>query len=559
MLPLEYKIRALFNSNEYNNKMLGQLNNPLHYKVLESDPTTEHLGLVEQWCSKWLQRREISPQMASWIVNRKAKPGVAFGNIKTHKNDNPFRLITSCCGTAIENLSAFTEFYLQPLARKQPSFIKDTTDLLNRIQKLNEQGPFPEGTLLVSWDVVSMLPNIDNELGLGAVSRALDTREQLLPSTDCILEAVEICLKSNHSVFNEKFYLQVHGTAMGPKNACSYADIAMGEIDHKAKHCGPIKPSQWWRYRNDIFDLWQQGPAALNSFTEYINSLYPTIKFELVHSESKLNVLDVTLHLVDGFIQTDVYSKPTDSHLYLPPSSAHPKHVFKAIPFGVALRLRRNCSKDCFLNKRLKEYRGYLVDQGYPEELVSREFSRAASIPRNDLLQAKVRDSKKTFPFVLTYNPNLPSINRLIKKHFHFLLSSPKLKELFPPNSIISSFRRSKNLKEILPPSKCRKGSPESITLPSAGCFTCNKTRCDLCKNFLVNSQTFSSAQTGNTYFVRQTLSCNSANVIYLVHCKKCNLQYVGSTTTEFKVRFRNHKSSMKTNKKTCEVASHFN
>ena len=104
------------------------------------------------------------------------------------------------------------------LARRQPSFIKDTTDLLNRIQNLNEQGPFPKGTLLVSWDVVSMFPNIDNELGLGAVSRALDTREQLLPSTDCILEAVEICLKSNHLVFNEKFYLQIHGTAMGPTN-----------------------------------------------------------------------------------------------------------------------------------------------------------------------------------------------------------------------------------------------------------------------------------------------------------------------------------------------------
>ena len=204
----------------------------------------------------------------------------------------------------------------------------------------------------------------------------------------------------------------------------------------------------------------------------------------MVYSENKLNVLDVTLHLVDGFIQTDVYSNPTDSHLYLPPSSAHPKHVFKAIPFGIASPLRRNCSEDHFLNKRLEEYRGYLVDQGYPEELVSREFSRAAGIPRNNLLQAKVRDSKKIFPFVLTYNPNLPSVNRLIKKHFHLLLSSPKLKELFPPNSIISSFRSSKNLKEILAHSKCRKGLLESIALPSAGCFTCNKTRCDLCKNF---------------------------------------------------------------------------
>ena len=48
-------------------------------------------------------------------------------------------------------------------------------------------------------------------------------------------------------------------------------------------------------------------------------------------------------------------------------------------------------------------------------------------------------------------------------------------------------------------------------------------------------------------------------NVVNLVHWIKCNLQYVGCTTTEFKVRFRNHKSSMKTKKKTCEVAIHLN
>ena len=137
---------------------------------------------------------------------------------------------------------------------------------------------------------------------------------------------------------------------------------------------------------------------------KFLNNLNKDIKHIKNDSSKLLIPADkttnfYTLHLVDGFIQTDVYSKPTGSHLYLSPSSAHPKHVFKAIPFGVALRLRRNCSKDCFLNKRLKEYKGYLVDQGYPEELVSREFSRAASIPRNDLLQAKVRDSKKIFPF----------------------------------------------------------------------------------------------------------------------------------------------------------------
>ena len=69
---------------------------------------------------------------------------------------------------------------------------------------------------------------------------------------------------------------------MGPKNACSYADLAMGEIDFQAKFSDPIKPALWWRCCDDVFDLWQQGLLALHEFTEFINSLYPTIKFELV-------------------------------------------------------------------------------------------------------------------------------------------------------------------------------------------------------------------------------------------------------------------------------------
>ena len=98
-------------------------------------------------------------------------------------------------------------------------------------------------------------------------------------------------------------------------------------------------------------------------------------------------MLDLTLHLVEGFIQTDVYSKPTDSHLYLPPSSAHPKHVFKAIPYGVATRLQRNCSEQVFLAERTTEYKGYLVNQGYPSKLVDDQLLKASTTSRSDLLR----------------------------------------------------------------------------------------------------------------------------------------------------------------------------
>ena len=109
-------------------------------------------------------------------MNSKHKTKItAFGNVKTQKRDNPLRLITSCCGTAIKRLSAFTEFYLNPPSQTLLSFIKDSTDLINKIQALNAKGPFPVASLLISWDVVSMFPNMDITLILGitAVRKAL--------------------------------------------------------------------------------------------------------------------------------------------------------------------------------------------------------------------------------------------------------------------------------------------------------------------------------------------------------------------------------------------------
>ena len=40
--------------------------------------------------------------------------------------------------------------------------------------------------------------------------------------------------------------------------------------------------------------------------------------------------------------------------------------------------------------------------------------------------------------------------------------------------------------------------------------------------------------------------NCNSLNVVYLITCRICGLQYVGSTTTKFRARFNNHKSRMR-------------
>ena len=204
----------------------------------------------------------------------------------------------------------------------------------------------------------------------------------------------------------------------------------MGIINKRAKS-GEIKPNLWWRYRDDIFDLWTQGPVKLNELTDFINSLYPTIKFTLVASPISLNVLDLTLNLVNGFVQTDIYSKPTDNHIYLLRNSAHPAHVTRAIPYGVATRIRRNCSTDEMFSERSSEYEGYLYNRGYNPSLVSQQFVKAQSIPRETLLQPQPKDSKQIFPFVLDFKPYLRSIGKIIRKHKHLIYDSPSLKKSF--------------------------------------------------------------------------------------------------------------------------------
>ena len=127
--------------------------------------------------------------------------------------------------------------------------------MLTKLQKIREERIFLPGTLLVTWDLEAMFPNIDTKLGLKAVRKALNFRTDNFPSTQCILSAVELCLKYNNSYFEGEHYIQTEGTAMGPKNSCTYVDMVMTDIDFEAMNNGPYIPEYWSRFRDDCLDI----------------------------------------------------------------------------------------------------------------------------------------------------------------------------------------------------------------------------------------------------------------------------------------------------------------
>ena len=102
---------------------------------------------------------------------------------------------------------------LQPIAQRQKSYIKDSTDFINFVERTKVN----QDTILVSMDVASLYTNIPQEEGITTVCRAYDTFHNNNPPilTKYLREMLDLILKENSFQFNGENYLQTHGTAMG--------------------------------------------------------------------------------------------------------------------------------------------------------------------------------------------------------------------------------------------------------------------------------------------------------------------------------------------------------
>ena len=81
--------------------------------------------------------------------------------------------------------------------------------------------------------------------------------------------------------FENEFYKQTFGTAMSTPMAPTVAILFMAWLeDHMLTNSPtPVLEALWKRFIDDIFLLWVGTSEELDVFTNYINSVHPTIKF----------------------------------------------------------------------------------------------------------------------------------------------------------------------------------------------------------------------------------------------------------------------------------------
>ena len=126
---------------------------------------------------------------------------------KIHKPTPVGRPIISGCDGPTERISAFVDHLIQPIAQKQASYLKDTTDFLNFIEKTK----LPKSTILVSMDVTSLYTNIPQEEGITTVCEAYEEFYEENPPipTRYLRELLSLILQQNSFQFNGKITSKV--------------------------------------------------------------------------------------------------------------------------------------------------------------------------------------------------------------------------------------------------------------------------------------------------------------------------------------------------------------
>ncbi|XP_053403160.1 uncharacterized protein LOC128558275 [Mercenaria mercenaria] len=461
---------------------------------------------VKKITNKMCRDGLISKKLKDYLIQKHPVIGKLKGNPKIHKRENPYRTIVSGIGTATERMAEVAEKELNEYVENSPSYLKDTTDFLNKLKLIPL--PIPEGVILFCFDVVKLYPSIPRREGLTACEEALQCRTNPNVTTEAVMKMINTVLTNNVFSFNNSEYVQKEGVVIGSKLGRNFACCYMRKWDEKLEN--EKVPMFYKRYTDDGFGLWQHGLEDHLKFRDFANQIHPNIKVELRWHTTRIEFLDTT-----------------------------------AIPYGLGVRLKRICSTKADYAKHRQELRGQLRRRGYSGKFIENQLDRVDKIDRAKLLtpQKLKKEKMKRVPVVVTYSRHLPNLHNIVRKHMNTLHKSERMKHIFSDTPIVA-YRRNTNISDLLVHGKTNKVMKQYQTGDLKP--RCNG-KCVVCEMIDKGRHNNDKAIAAR---IDRTHTCQAWNL---------NINsYIGETSRSLKERLREHEADIRL-KRTKPVAEHFN
>ena len=218
-----------------------------------------------------------------------------------------FRPIVSSIGSYNYNFSKFLGNLLSPYINMEYT-PKDSFTFVKELNEVSFNNKF-----LISFDVESLFTNIPlNETINLAVDKILDNRKDLKISRIDLCKLFNFATSGTHFLFNNQYYEQTDGVAMGSPLAPILANFFMGHFETiwLNEYTGN-KPTYYKRYVDDIFACFDNKNDSEN-FLIYLNSKHPNIKFTSeCEQDGKLPFLDVCINNNNNKLMTSIFRKKT--------------------------------------------------------------------------------------------------------------------------------------------------------------------------------------------------------------------------------------------------------
>ena len=234
----------------YQQQIEKMLSNTEYYNKSDNNPHKEIMKKYRSLLKK--HEIELTKREFDYLNNFECKTSNFYGLPKIHKSD----IINEACAKSTSNyvelkppenltfrpivadpvcethrLINLLDILLQPYTKYVKSYIKDTKDFL---KKLPEN--IDENSILVTFDVENLYSNIPHDLGLEAIDFWINKYPDELPnriSKEFIINSIKLILENNSFCFNDTYFLQTKGTAMGTKFAPVYATLVLAYLEEK--------------------------------------------------------------------------------------------------------------------------------------------------------------------------------------------------------------------------------------------------------------------------------------------------------------------------------------
>lgn len=359
--------------------------------------------------------------------------------VKLHKQPVVGRPIIAWHSYNLGPASVWLDASLQPLLAMEASVLPDIYSL---VSDLEHNKPNTHGAWFLTADAASLYTRMEHNVMLEALSWFLHRHTKLGNFEQyriaIAIHVLTVLLAHGFLQFNGEVFKQLTGIAMGTPAGPSVANVTLLRwLDLALQTQFGELIIFLRRFIDDLFLIVADLATAL-TVKAWLASLPSWLKMTVTINFESTEFMDVEVfkppgHQLTGAVATRIFVKPIAKHLYLPFSSAHPKHTFSGVAVGELIRASRLCSMPSDFVEFRESLFGWLRARGYPTAFLNNWFSR---VKYSDRAKYTIRATTTTNTQTNTDNPltlalpynattTLVSWRSTFDRHWHVITQSP--------------------------------------------------------------------------------------------------------------------------------------